>query len=82
MLGVWLNQLTSQPRFSSLMGSKSGSNSVIHLLQQTFQRYLSDVKATHLNAEKRDPEFGFYDQTKGVMTAYRYEKINAWIVFL
>ena len=34
------------------------------------QRYLSEVKVTHLTVDKRDPEFGFYDQTKGIMTAY------------
>jgi len=34
------------------------------------QRYLTDVKITHLTADKRDPEFVFYDQTKTVMTAY------------
>lgn len=42
------------------------------MLLQTMQRYLSEVKVSHLTADKRDPEFGFYDQTKGVMTAYRY----------
>jgi hypothetical protein len=34
------------------------------------QRYLSEVKVTHLTVDKRDPDFGFYDQTKGIMTAY------------
>lgn len=34
------------------------------------QRYLNEVKVTHLTVDKRDPEFGFYDQTKGVLTAY------------
>jgi hypothetical protein len=42
------------------------------MLQQTMQRYLNEVKVSHLTVDKRDPEFGFYDQTKGVMTAYRY----------
>nr|CAG4643073.1 EOG090X02MW [Ilyocryptus agilis] len=69
MLNVWLTQLTSQPRFSSSLGTK-GSNTVVSMLQQTMQRYSNEVKVTHLTVDKRDPEYGFYDQTKGVMTAY------------
>merc|ERR1712071_486807 len=70
MLNVWLNQLCSQPRSSSSFAAKGSSNSVINVLQHTMQRYLSDVKVTHMTADKRDPEFRFYDQTKSVMTAY------------
>lgn len=70
MLDVWVNLLTSQPRSSTILGAKSG-NAVITMLQQTMQRYLSEVKVSHMTADKRDPEFGFYDQTKGTMTAYR-----------
>lgn len=69
MLSVWLDHLTSQPRSATIMGAK-GSNTVISSLQQTLQRYLSDVKITHLTVDKRDPEFVFYDQTKNIMTAY------------
>ncbi|XP_046436875.1 nicalin-like [Daphnia pulex] len=69
MLDVWITLLTSQSRSSSSLGGKSG-NTVISMLQQTMQRYLSEVKVSHLTVDKRDPEFGFYDQTKGVMTAY------------
>lgn len=71
MLDVWITLLTSQSRSSSSLGGKSG-NTVISMLQQTMQRYLNEVKVSHLTVDKRDPEFGFYDQTKGVMTAYRY----------
>jgi len=70
MLKVWLNQLTSQPRSCSSFGTKGKPNPIVHVLQQTMQRYLTDVKVTHLTADKRDPEFAFYDQTKTVMTAY------------
>nr|CAG4636010.1 EOG090X02MW [Eubosmina coregoni] len=70
MLDVWMNQMTSQPRSSSSVGSKSGSGMLVNMLQQTMQRYLNEVKVTHLTVDKRDPEFGFYDQTKGVLTAY------------
>lgn len=34
-------------------------------------RYLKDVKQHHVKADKRDPEFVFYDQLKQVMNAYR-----------
>ena len=75
MLKVWLNQLTSQPRSSSFLGTKGKPNPIVHVLQQTMQRYLTDVKITHLTADKRDPEFVFYDQTKTIMTAYRYASV-------
>ena len=71
MLNVWLTQLTSLPRSSASLGAKGSSNTVVNMLHQTMQRYLSDVKITHLAADKRDPEFGFYDQSKGVLTAYK-----------
>ncbi|KZS07100.1 Nicalin [Daphnia magna] len=69
MLDVWITLLTSQSRSSSSLGG-SNANTVVNMLQQTMQRYLSEVKVSHLTADKRDPEFGFYDQTKGIMTAY------------
>ena len=71
MLEVWMTLLTSQPRSASILGAKSG-NAVVGMLVQTMQRYLSEVKVSHLTLDKREPEFGFYDQTKGTMTAYRY----------
>ncbi len=74
MLNVWMTLLTSQSRSSSSLGAKNG-NTVTSMLLQAMQRYLSEVKVSHLTADKRDPEFGFYDQTKGVMTAYRYGKL-------
>nr|CAG4636847.1 EOG090X02MW [Ceriodaphnia reticulata] len=69
MLNVWMTLLTSQSRSSSSLGTKNGYK-VTSMLLQAMQRYLSEVKVSHLTADKRDPEFGFYDQTKGVMTAY------------
>ena len=69
MLNVWLTHLTSQPRSASILAVK-GSNTIVSSLQQAMQRYLSDVKVTHLTPDKRDPEFVFFDQNKNVMTAY------------
>lgn len=65
-----MNLLTFQPRSTGSLGSKSG-NTIINILHQTMQRYLNEVKISHLVADKRDPEFAFYDQSKGIMTAYR-----------
>nr|Q5ZJH2.1 RecName: Full=BOS complex subunit NCLN; AltName: Full=Nicalin; AltName: Full=Nicastrin-like protein; Flags: Precursor [Gallus gallus]CAG32121.1 hypothetical protein RCJMB04_18d18 [Gallus gallus] len=40
-------------------------------LEYYMGRYLKDVKQHHVKADKRDPEFVFYDQLKQVMNAYR-----------
>lgn len=72
MLNLWLSQLTLFPRFASSIGGKGSSHFAISMLQQTMQRFLADVKVTHFSADRRDPEFAFYDQTKAVLTAYRY----------
>lgn len=70
MLNVWLTHLTSHPRSASILASK-GSNTVMSMLEKTLERYLKDVKVTHLSPDKREPEFVFYDQSKSLMTAYR-----------
>jgi hypothetical protein len=62
MLNVWLTHVTSQPRSASILGWK-GSNTIVSSLKQAMQRYLSDVKVTHLTADKRDREFVFFDQS-------------------
>ena len=33
-------------------------------------RYISEVKLSIYKPEKRDPEYGFHDMTKGTITAY------------
>ncbi|XP_015266774.1 PREDICTED: nicalin-like [Gekko japonicus] len=63
-----MDWLTSQPRAAQLM-DKDGT--FISTLEYYMSRYLKDVKQHHVKADKRDPEFVFYDQLKQVMNAYR-----------
>uniref|UniRef100_A0A8D0DW65 Nicalin n=1 Tax=Salvator merianae TaxID=96440 RepID=A0A8D0DW65_SALMN len=60
--------LTSQPRAAQLVDRDS---TFITTLESYLSRYLKDVKQHHVKADKRDPEFVFYDQLKQVMNAYR-----------
>ncbi|XP_053154264.1 nicalin isoform X5 [Hemicordylus capensis] len=60
--------LTSQPRAAQLVDKDS---TLISTLEYYLSRYLKDVKQHHVKADKRDPEFVFYDQLKQVMNAYR-----------
>ncbi|KAL8177857.1 UNVERIFIED_CONTAM: hypothetical protein K2H54_021977 [Gekko kuhli] len=63
-----MDWLTSQPRAAQLV-DKDGT--FISTLEYYMSRYLKDVKQHHVKADKRDPEFVFYDQLKQVMNAYR-----------
>ncbi|XP_040273426.1 nicalin isoform X1 [Bufo bufo] len=60
--------LTSQPRAAQLVDKDS---SVLNTLEYYMSRYLKDVKLYHVKADKRDPEYVFYDQLKQTMNAYR-----------
>ncbi|XP_033903933.3 BOS complex subunit ncln isoform X1 [Acipenser ruthenus] len=63
-----LDWLTSQPRAAQLVDKESP---VVGTLEYYLSRYLKDVKRHYVKADKRDPEFVFYDQLKQVMNAYR-----------
>ncbi|MBN3279221.1 NCLN protein, partial [Polyodon spathula] len=63
-----LDWLTSQPRAAQLVDKESP---VVSTLEYYLNRYLKDVKRHYVKADKRDPEFVFYDQLKQVMNAYR-----------
>nr|XP_025037963.1 nicalin [Pelodiscus sinensis] len=74
-MGICLEQLesvmdwlTSQPRAAQLVDKDS---TFLNTLEYYMSRYLKDVKQHHVKADKRDPEFVFYDQLKQVMNAYR-----------
>ncbi|CAH2293207.1 nicalin isoform X1 [Pelobates cultripes] len=67
-LDAVLHWLTSQPRAAQLVDKDS---SLLTTLEYYMSRYLKDVKLYHVKADKRDPEFVFYDQLKQVMNAYR-----------
>ncbi|XP_008591398.1 PREDICTED: nicalin [Galeopterus variegatus] len=63
-----MDWLTYQPRAAQLL-DKDGT--FLSTLGHYLSRYLKDVKQHHVKADKRDPEFVFYDQLKQVMNAYR-----------
>ncbi|GAB1295407.1 Nicalin [Apodemus speciosus] len=63
-----MDWLTNQPRAAQLL-DKDGP--FLSTLEHFLSRYLKDVRQHHVKADKRDPEFVFYDQLKQVMNAYR-----------
>lgn len=67
-LEAWMNHLSSQPRSAQLLSNKD--NSLVALFKDTFSKYLRDVKITYAVPDKRDPDFVFYDVTKGTMNIY------------
>uniref|UniRef100_A0A6I8R9I9 Nicalin n=1 Tax=Xenopus tropicalis TaxID=8364 RepID=A0A6I8R9I9_XENTR len=67
-LDAVMQWLTGQPRAAQLVDKDS---SLLSTLEYYMSRYLKDVKFYHVKADKRDPEFVFYDQLKQTMNAYR-----------
>lgn len=67
-LSALVDWLTAQPRAAQLVDKDS---SVVSTLEYHLSRYLKDVKKHYVKADKRDPEFVFYDQLKQTMNAYR-----------
>uniref|UniRef100_A0A673BAB9 BOS complex subunit NCLN n=1 Tax=Sphaeramia orbicularis TaxID=375764 RepID=A0A673BAB9_9TELE len=68
-LSAVVDWLTAQPRAAQLVDKDS---SVVSTLEYHLAHYLKDVKRHYVKADKRDPEFVFYDQLKQTMNAYRY----------
>lgn len=68
-LEAWINHLSSQSRAAQILSSKD--NPLIFLLRDAFNRYLRDVKVSYAIPDKRDPDFQFYEITKGTMNVYR-----------
>lgn len=66
-LSAWVDYLSSEPRSAQLLGRDSA---VVNTLTQTLQRHLKDVKTNTFTADKRDPDFLFYDGTSYTMNAY------------
>ncbi|XP_042230129.1 nicalin-like isoform X2 [Homarus americanus] len=64
----WLDLLTSQPRSPQLLSGKN--NPLVSTLQQILSRYTNEARVTFLKADKRDPEWAFYDVTRATMAAY------------
>lgn len=69
-LEAWIDFLSLQPRAAQILSHKD--NLLVALLRDSFSKYLRDVKVSHATPDKRDPEFMFYDVTKGIMNIYRY----------
>lgn len=67
-LSAVVDWLTAQPRAAQLVDKDS---SVVSTLEYHLGRYLKDVRRHYVKADKRDPEFVFYDQLKQTMNAYR-----------
>ncbi|XP_061682270.1 BOS complex subunit ncln isoform X3 [Syngnathoides biaculeatus] len=67
-LFAMVDWLSAQPRAAQLVDKDS---SVVSTLEYQLGRYLKDVKKHYVKADKRDPEFVFYDQLKQTMNAYR-----------
>lgn len=67
-LSSLVDWLTAQPRAAQLVDKDS---SVVSTLEYHLGRYLKDVRKHYVKADKRDPEFVFYDQLKQTMNAYR-----------
>ncbi|XP_068599751.1 BOS complex subunit ncln [Brachionichthys hirsutus] len=67
-LSAVVDWLTAQPRAAQLVDKDS---SVVTTLEYHLGHYLKDVKRHYVKADKRDPEFVFYDQLKQTMNAYR-----------
>lgn len=64
----WLDLLTSQPRSPQLLSGKN--NPFVSTLHQILTRYTNEARITFLKADKRDPEWAFYDVTRATMAAY------------
>ncbi|XP_015255708.1 PREDICTED: nicalin isoform X5 [Cyprinodon variegatus] len=67
-LSAVVDWLTAQPRAAQLVDKDSN---VVSTLEYHLSHYLKDVKRHYVKADKRDPEFVFYDQLKQTMNAYR-----------
>ncbi|XP_064078098.1 BOS complex subunit ncln-like [Macrobrachium nipponense] len=64
----WIDMISSQPRSPQLLAGKN--NPLVNTLHQVLMRYTSEARVTYVKADKRDPEWAFYDVTRSVMAAY------------
>ncbi|KAK3096731.1 hypothetical protein FSP39_002763 [Pinctada imbricata] len=67
LVSAWLHHLTEKSRAAQLLHK---DHKLLNNLEETLNRYLKDVKRSTLKADKRDPEFIFYDGAEYTMSAY------------
>ncbi|KAF6216629.1 hypothetical protein GE061_000974 [Apolygus lucorum] len=65
---TWLEFLCSHARAAPLLSDKN--NPLVKSLVDTMNRFLSDVKTSTLVADKRDPDFVFYDSSQATCHIY------------
>lgn len=63
----WLDQLTSDSRAAQILEAGHASVQTLH---DAMEKYLKDVKKLVFKADKRDPEFLFYDGHSYKLNAY------------
>ncbi|KAL8588571.1 hypothetical protein ACOMHN_059525 [Nucella lapillus] len=64
---AWMEFLTAQPRAAQLLPPESV---LLATLESTLARYLKDVRRSTFKADKRDPEFVFYNGAMYSMNAF------------
>eukprot|EP00057_Strongylocentrotus_purpuratus_P017037 XP_011671511.1 PREDICTED: nicalin-1 [Strongylocentrotus purpuratus] len=73
----WIKYLSSEPRSAQLL---TKDEPLLNTLQSALSRYLKDVKRLTIKADKREPEYVFYDGLKFTVHAYK-AKCNNQPVF-
>lgn len=68
-LEAWINYLSSQSRAAQILSNKD--NALVSFLKDSFNKYLREVKVSYAVPDKRDPDFLFYDVTRGIINVYR-----------
>lgn len=64
-----MNHLSAKPRAAQILSNKD--NPLVLFFRDAFMRHLRDVKITYAVPDKRDPDFQFFEVTKGTMNVYR-----------
>lgn len=82
-LQAWTSELSSQPRAQQLISKDS---KLISSLEETLSRDLSEVRRVLARADKKDPEFLFYDVFEAKFSVYSVKPalfdlfLAVWIV--
>eukprot|EP00794_Sanderia_malayensis_P009824 gene9824-10832_t len=66
-ISTWLTQLSSEARSAQLI---SKDHVLLKALEQSMSKYLKEVKRITAKADKKDPEFVFYDSFEAKMSVF------------